>query len=107
MKRRWRFVFHWPIRIMRYWPDRDPRRAYTHTQQVQVLERQEFKCPDCPGVLNLRTVRFHHVIPWHEGGKTIISNCVALCPNCHATRTFRHSLGDAERSRSAPGGGEQ
>lgn len=97
--RRLKITFRWPVRIKWYHPDRDSRRNFTHTQQVEMMERQGGKCEDCRRNLSLRTVVFHHVIPWHEGGKTVVENGVALCPNCHASRTFRHNLDDAERSR--------
>ncbi len=99
MSKKLKVTFRWPIRFSWRWIDRDVRRNFTHTQQVEMLERQDGRCEDCRTKLSLRTVMFHHVIPWHEGGKTVISNGVALCPNCHITRTFEHNLGDAEESR--------
>ena len=97
MKRK--IIFRWPIKIVKYNPDRDPRRNFTHTQQVQIWTEQNGVCPDCGKPLDLRTVIYHHIKPWHEGGKTIISNGVALDPTCHAIRTFSHNAQDAEKSR--------
>lgn len=100
-------TMQWPIRIKRFNPDRDPRRSFTHTQEVQAWYIQDGKCGNvlsegCGEPLDLRTVICHHIQPWYKGGKTIIDNCVALCPNCHQEKTFKDVLGNAETARSAP-----
>jgi 5-methylcytosine-specific restriction endonuclease McrA len=99
-----RIKFQWPVRIIRYNSDRDSRRSFTHTQQVQVWHEQNGRCgnhiaPGCKKKLDLRTVIYHHVQPWYRGGLTVLDNCVALCPNCHQEKTFADNLGNAEESR--------
>ena len=52
----------------------------------KVLDKQHHRCADCNRVLN--------VVDWHhkngDRSDNRESNCVALCPNCHAIRTRRH-----------------
>jgi hypothetical protein len=52
----------------------------------KVLEKQHHRCADCNKVLD--------VIDWHhrngDRSDNRESNCVALCPNCHAIKTRRH-----------------
>jgi hypothetical protein len=49
----------------------------------KVLEKQHHRCADCNRVLN--------VVDWHhrngDRSDNRESNCVALCPNCHAIKT--------------------
>lgn len=86
-------------RFLRKNNGRNPKRNFTHTQQVEMFERQLGKCADCNNSLSLRTVVYHHVKPYSEGGFTTINNGVALCPNCHAARTFAWNMEKADRSR--------
>lgn len=101
-----RIKLQWPVRIIKYNPDRDPRRSFTHTQEVNMWHEQGGKCGNaamdgCKKELDLRTVIFHHIQPWYKGGKTILANGVALCPNCHQKKTFGDVLENAEASRGA------
>lgn len=80
--------------------DRDYRRCFTHTQQVKVWHRQDGICKKCEHPLDLRTVIYHHTVPWSLGGKTEVDNCNALCPNCHQLETYEFALSKAEASRS-------
>lgn len=82
---------------------RDVRRVFTRTQQLVIWSRQEGKCT-CGMLLDWQWVVFHHTIPWHEGGRTLIQNGVALCPLCHRKSIFTHQVLDAERSRDAEHG---
>ena len=97
-------IFTFPIKIRRPREDgRDDRRGFTHTQQVQVWHLQSGKCGNgeigCGVDLDLRTVVYHHILPWYRGGKTVIGNCIALCPNCHQITVYEDSLQNAEASR--------
>lgn len=94
-----RITFQWPIRIIRVYPDRDYRRCFTHTQQCVIWERQQGLCGECGNKLDLRTVIYHHIKPWSQGGKTVIENGLALCPNCHQGKTFDVYVGKAESVR--------
>jgi len=100
----WIIRLQWPVRVARFNPDRDSRRSFTHTQQSQVWHIQNGLCGNdlsegCGHPLDLRTVIYHHIQPWYKSGKTIIDNCVALCPNCHQEKTFEDVLGNAEAVR--------
>ena len=79
---------------------RDFRRDFTHTQQMSVWYSQDGKCAHCGIDLDLRNVIYHHVKPWSLGGRTVISNCAALCPNCHQMANYRFALGKSESARS-------
>ncbi|MGA9154646.1 MAG: hypothetical protein WBZ36_29030 [Candidatus Nitrosopolaris sp.] len=61
------------------------RQHFSDSIKEKVLEKQSHRCADCNRVLN--------VVDWHhrngdrsDNGET---NCVALCPNCHAIKTRR------------------
>lgn len=98
---RTKIVFQWPIKFVRHYPGRDYRRSFTHTQQIELYERQKGLCADCGSPLDLRTVNCHHIKPWSEGGRTTVENGLALCPECHIKRTFDFSLGKAEKERAS------
>ena len=92
-------VFQWPIRIIRAYPDRDYRRSFTHTQQCVIWERQRGLCGECKQKLDLRTVIYHHDLPWSKGGRTVVDNGTALCPLCHQMKTFDSYVEKAENER--------
>jgi 5-methylcytosine-specific restriction endonuclease McrA len=60
----------------------DPRRIFTPKQSRQ-------KVIECGGLCELCNepledgFHMHHKIPHSIGGRTILSNCLALCPSCH------------------------
>ena len=62
------------------------RHDFPDSVKEKVLDRQHHRCDDCDRVLN--------VVDWHhrngDRSNNRESNCVALCPNCHAIRTRRH-----------------
>jgi hypothetical protein len=62
------------------------RQHFPDSVKEKVLEKQRHRCADCNRVLN--------VVDWHHKNRDRSdnreSNCVALCPNCHADRTRRH-----------------
>ncbi|MCE5212398.1 MAG: HNH endonuclease [Deltaproteobacteria bacterium] len=47
----------------------------------RILDRDSYSCSNC-GVKNT-TLHVHHVVPLSCGGKTIDSNLVTLCKDCH------------------------
>jgi len=47
---------------------------------------QEGKCASCGEPLEMGNHEEHHIIPRAYGGKTILSNLRALCPDCHWRR---------------------
>jgi 5-methylcytosine-specific restriction endonuclease McrA len=62
------------------------RQAFPDRLKEGVLEKQHHRCAACNRVLN--------VVDWHhrngDRSDNRESNCVALCPNCHAIKTRRH-----------------
>jgi hypothetical protein len=64
------------------------RHPFPDLVREKVLEKQHHRCADCNRVLN--------VVDWHHKNRDRSdnreSNCVALCPNCHAIKTRRHQL---------------
>jgi hypothetical protein len=62
------------------------RQHFSDSIKEKVLEKQHHRCDDCNRVLN--------VVDWHhkngDRSDNRESNCVALCPNCHAIRTRTH-----------------
>ena len=61
------------------------RQHFPDSVKEKVLEKQRHRCTDCNRVLN--------VVDWHhkngDRSDNRESNCVALCPNCHAITTRR------------------
>jgi hypothetical protein len=61
------------------------RQPFSDSVKDKVLEKQHHRCADCNKVLN--------VVDWHhrngDRSDNRESNCVALCPNCHAITTRR------------------
>ena len=60
-----------------------PRKGFSDAIKEQVLRRQNHRCAECDRVLDV--VDFDHI----DANKTNndISNCQALCPNCHAKKS--------------------
>lgn len=77
-------------------PSRDPKRRFTQTQKKQILFQQNNLCARCHDPLDPRAIEYHHKKPWAEGGRTISTNGMAVCPKCHAIITHEHSLNKQE-----------
>jgi len=54
-------------------------RAFTEKQKREAYERQKGKCQVCKEHFEINEMEADHITPWHEGGKTIASNCRMLC----------------------------
>ena len=54
-------------------------RAFSPNQKQEAYERQCGICPKCKGHFAIHDMEADHATPWHEGGKTIPSNCQMLC----------------------------
>lgn len=59
------------------------RKDFSKTTQKITLIKQAYKCKECKNKLDV--VNFDHV----DGNRSnnSITNCQALCPNCHAKKT--------------------
>lgn len=54
-------------------------RAFTDKMKREAYERQNGKCPFCKKKYDISEMEADHITPWHEGGKTLASNCQMLC----------------------------
>ena len=72
--------------------ERDSRRKFTKTQCDMVYSKQKGKCAGCGNWLDPLHTHYDHKKPWAIGGKTIVSNCQALCANCHSKKTKKETL---------------
>lgn len=77
---------------------KDSRRAFTKTQQKQILSQQDHKCARCHKKLDI-AIHFHHAKPWSSGGRTIVQNGRALCANCHEIISHKDRLKRVDKKR--------
>lgn len=54
-------------------------RAFSEKQKREAYERQKGICVTCKKHFELKEMEADHIDPWHDGGKTIASNCQMLC----------------------------
>lgn len=54
-------------------------RAFTDKQKREAYERQKGICVKCKKHFELNEMEADHIKPWHEGGKTLSTNCQMLC----------------------------
>ena len=54
-------------------------RAFTHSMKQKAYIKQGGICVKCGGHFEQTEMEADHLTPWHEGGKTIESNCQMLC----------------------------
>jgi 5-methylcytosine-specific restriction endonuclease McrA len=81
---------------------RDRRRAFTRTQKNEIWAQQKGKCAICKKPLDPRTVEYDHGKAWANGGKTVIKNGRALCPQCHKLKTHKERLRKVDKKRNSP-----
>lgn len=60
------------------------RDAVNDKMKREAYERQKGICPDCKGEnkkkkWEIEEMEADHIKPWHNGGKTIATNCKMLC----------------------------
>ena len=70
--------------------EKSERKKFRKNTQQAVLMFQNYQCKSCCG--NLEFPEFDHI----DGDSTNndISNCQALCPNCHARKTRKPQRAD-------------
>ena len=61
-------------------------RAFSPYQRDTMYNRQKGICPDCGRHFLKDEMEAHHIIPWYNGGRTELDNCVMLCKECHCKR---------------------
>ena len=62
-------------------------RAFTPTQKRKMYEEQKGVCPYCKKHFELSEMEADHITPWHEGGKTELSNGQMLCKDCNRRKS--------------------
>lgn len=67
-------------------------RLFTPAMKREAYERQNKKCANinCPEKgkeFEIDEMEGDHIIPWHDGGKTIASNCQMLCIDCNRRKS--------------------
>lgn len=62
-------------------------RAFTPNHKREAYERQNGICPQCDKHFKIEEMEGDHIKPWHEGGKTIGTNCQMLCRYCNRTKS--------------------
>lgn len=67
----------------------DTKKHFPDSIKKEVLKRQDYECNVCKRLLNV--VDYDHI----DGNRSNndVSNCQALCPNCHAEKTRREQIG--------------
>ena len=72
--------------------DRDSRRTFSVTQRKELKSTQNNKCKICGIELSDDNIDYDHIIPWEDGGKTIVANGQAICLKCHRENTRKEKL---------------
>ncbi|MFJ6000318.1 HNH endonuclease [Streptomyces sp. NPDC092370] len=62
--------------------DRDPQRFFTQNQRNILYDLAEGRCETCSAPL-LDGWEADHMVPWVQGGRTVIENGQALCAQCN------------------------
>lgn len=62
-------------------------RSFTDKMKREAYERQKGICSKCNDKFELEDMEADHITPWHEGGKTIATNCQMLCKQCNRTKS--------------------
>ena len=66
-------------------------RSVSETKKKYVASQQEWKCGHCHEPLKA-TFQVDHKVDLRYGGSNHVSNLVALCCECHATKTMKSNL---------------
>lgn len=74
-------------------------RTLTESEKKIVAARQEWRCSSCACILPA-AYQVDHTVPLCDGGADAISNCTAMCPNCHAAKTQEEAIQRAKTSKS-------
>jgi hypothetical protein len=62
-------------------------RQFDDRMKRRVYERQNGICPICEKEYQIDEMEADHIIPWHQGGKTVIENCQMLCKLDNRTKS--------------------
>ena len=70
---------------------RPTKRSVSETKKKFVASKQQWKCNKCSMMLDA-TFEIDHIVDLQYGGSNEVSNLVALCRNCHGTKTMQKFL---------------
>ena len=70
---------------------RATKRSVSETKKKFVASKQQWKCNKCSMMLDA-TFEIDHIVDLQYGGSNEVSNLVALCRNCHGTKTMQKFL---------------
>ena len=62
-------------------------RTFSESIKQKIYEKQKGICANCKEHFELNQMEADHIIPWHEGGKTIEENCQILCQECNRRKS--------------------
>ncbi len=62
-------------------------RAFNDKMKREAYERQKGKCKKCKKHFEIEKMEADHIKLWHEGGKTIATNCQMLCVDDHREKS--------------------
>jgi hypothetical protein len=62
-------------------------RAFSPETKDKALRRQNYRCKICG--TSPSNWDYDHIVPYSEGGDNSLSNCQALCLDCHRDKTNR------------------
>jgi len=73
-----------PVQVQSRRPSQT-RKRLTIAQKQELLMEAGYRCgnPRCVVILAVHILEDHHIVHVSEGGGNQLSNCLALCPNCH------------------------
>lgn len=58
-------------------------RAFTKSQKIKMYKEQDGICLECGKHYEIEEMEADHIVPWHDGGKTELSNGQMLCKSCN------------------------
>lgn len=62
-------------------------RAFDEKTKVKIYEKQKGVCPLCQKNYGIGEMEADHIIPWSQGGKTVLENCQMLCKMDNRTKS--------------------
>ncbi len=62
-------------------------RTFDDKMKRKVYEEQKGICPMCKKHFEIGEMEADHILPWHNGGKTVLENCQMLCKMDNRTKS--------------------
>lgn len=62
-------------------------RVFNEKEKRRKYDEQHGICPICKKHFEIKEMEGDHIVPWHEGGKTIYTNLQMLCKHCNRTKS--------------------